>query len=208
MANPTKYPNLPQVKTCEVCGSEFARPANCQPCRWVKVVVCSHSCASRKGNALRWAEKASAEDRFWENVDKTPGHGPHGDCWPWTAGRTEGGYGRLSVGEGEEKAHRFSWTIHFGPIPDGDFVCHECDFPPCVRPEHLFLGDPDANMADMVAKGRSLTGERHPKAKLTDDDIRAIRADGRMQIELAEVYGVTQGLIGMIKRGEIWTHVT
>ncbi|SJM49640.1 hypothetical protein FM111_01945 [Brevundimonas diminuta 3F5N] len=62
-------------------------------------------------------------------------------------------------------------------------------------------------MADMASKGRSLQGVRHHKAKLTDEDVRAIRADARMQIELADIYGVTQGLIGMIKRREVWTHL-
>lgn len=62
-------------------------------------------------------------------------------------------------------------------------------------------------MADMVSKGRSLRGERHHKSKLSEDDVRAILADGRMQIEIAAAYGVTQGLIGMIKRREIWKHL-
>lgn len=86
-------------------------------------------------------------------------------------------------------------------------VCHHCDNPPCCNPNHLFLGTALHNSDDKVSKRRHVFGEGHHKAKLTDDQIRAIRADTRMQIEIAPAYGVTQGLIGMIKRREIWSHI-
>jgi hypothetical protein len=82
--------------------------------------------------------------RFWPKVRKDRG------CWVWTGATTTTGYGRLSG----QPAHRLSWEIHHGPIPAGLFVCHRCDNPGCVRPDHLFLGTHEANMADMVAKGR------------------------------------------------------
>ena len=86
--------------------------------------------------------------RFWANVQKTNG------CWEWTGGKHAPGYGRLFVATKEMRAHRFSWLIHNGRIPDGLFVCHKCDNPNCVNPEHLFLGTHQDNMDDMVAKGR------------------------------------------------------
>src|SRR5215831_7021758 len=101
---------------------------------------------------------ASRIERFWSHVSKADG------CWEWTAYRDPAGYGRLGAGSkkaGVILAHRFSWIIHFGPIPEGIHVCHHCDNPPCVRPEHLFLGSNADNHADMRAKGRSNYGDRN-----------------------------------------------
>ncbi len=103
-------------------------------------------------------------DRFWEKVDK---RGPD-ECWEWTAGRatstlwTKGkpkfDYGIFHRGSEDEyqavQAHRMSWELHNGSIPDSLFVCHTCDNPPCVNPGHLFLGTHLDNMRDRKAKGR------------------------------------------------------
>lgn len=92
-------------------------------------------------------------DRFWENVQKS-----NDGCWIWTASVSRAGYGDIWVGlrPGVRiiKVHRLSWEIHYGPIPDGLFVCHRCDNPRCVRPDHLFLGTHTDNMRDASAKGR------------------------------------------------------
>jgi len=94
---------------------------------------------------------APAEERFWRQVQKDVD-----GCWLWT-GRPVQGYGRFRPSSRGTKigAHRYSWELHVGPIPDGLDVCHRCDVPLCIRPDHLFLGTHADNMADMVAKGRS-----------------------------------------------------
>lgn len=86
--------------------------------------------------------------RFWDKVDKS------GDCWLWTAGITAGKYGIISISGKRHYAHRVSWELVNGPVPEGLFVLHKCDVRRCVRPDHLFIGTHDDNMADMMAKGR------------------------------------------------------
>ncbi len=100
---------------------------------------------------------APPSERFDRRIAKR-GEG----CWEWTGARMPRGYGifRMSQPRRNVLAHRFAWERAFGPIPLGHDVCHSCDNPPCVRPEHLFIGTRKANMADMVAKGRSVSGER------------------------------------------------
>lgn len=196
---------LPDVKPCEQCGQPFHRPAKYADSFWIKKRFCSLSCASTYGHAMR--ERVSVEERFWSAIDKSPGQGPNGDCWEWTLGRLEWGYGRFAVGRGEVKAHRMAYELAVGPVPDGLMVCHHCDNPPCCNPSHLFVGDGFDNMGDMAAKGRSLQGVKHHKAKLSDDDVRAIRVDTRRQVEIAEEYGVSRGLVGHIKRRLIWKHI-
>jgi hypothetical protein len=140
------------------------------------------------------------EQRFWAYVDVS------GDCWEWQGARGSKGYGAFQLRTRQETAHRVAWRLHFGPIPEGLFVCHSCDNPPCVNPAHLFLGTPADNAADREVKGRrkSLVGERHQNAKLTWADVCEVRrlyADGLLQRQIAERFGVTQPLVSMILSG-------
>lgn len=135
-------------------------------------------------------------------------------CWNWTAGKFRTGYGQFRYGGKTCRAHRVSYEIHCGPIPDGDgyhgaCVLHRCDNRACINPEHLFLGTQAENMADKVAKSRqprvSHKGSSNGQAKLTNADVLAIRAaDGASQRRLAAQFGVAQGRISAIRSGKSW----
>ena len=145
-------------------------------------------------------------DRFHDRYIPEPNTG----CWLWLAGMSARGYGIIH-GDGVDKAHRASWLIHNGPIPHGLSVLHHCDNPPCVNPAHLFLGTQRDNIKDMEKKGRrrwgNLSGDRAPWAKLSSDDVLAIRsrlAGGEVQEVLANEYSVAQSTVSKIKLGYRW----
>jgi len=157
--------------------------------------------------------------RLWSKVDKSSG--PDG-CWIWIGCKASSGYGQIGRGrrgEGQMPTHRLAWELTNGPIPDGLWVLHKCDNPPCCNPAHLFLGTRTDNMRDCSAKGRLLAqsnpahlarGSRHGVAKLKESDIPTIRkrlAYGDLQWDIARDYGVTQTAIWSVKTGKTWKHV-
>lgn len=166
--------------------------------------------------------------RFWSKVNKTDG------CWLWIGAiRRDNGYGAFMVGsrrDGDKRmdyAHRVSYALAHGPIPSGMLVRHGCDTPACVKPGHLSLGTQTQNMQDAAERGRTTKGDRHPwrtnpelirrgeghhGAKLTDDQVRAIRQryseGGISQRQLGAQYGIQQGAVSAILRGKKWSHVS
>lgn len=144
-------------------------------------------------------------NEFWKKVDKGDGAG----CWLWTGKcRRNGRYGRFGINRKSLAAHRVSYEMAHGPIPDGMLVCHHCDTPLCVRPDHLFLGTSADNTADMVAKRRHPHHESNGRAKLTVLQVEFIRAmyalGGIRQKDLAGIYGVTQTNVYRVVNGLIW----
>lgn len=201
--------------TCSHCGALFKRcPSNMAG----KVLnYCSNAC--------RFQPRQTLAERFWAKVLKTD------SCWLWTGAGEPGNYGRIG-GTGSDRrmhqAHRVSWELHNGPIPDGMFVCHNCpggDNRRCVNPAHLFLGDHEANMIDRTKKGRTARGDRsgphaHPErmargerngsAKLNAESVRTIRARlqaGGTVASLAREFRISEPVMYKIKHGQLWQHV-
>lgn len=165
-----------QIK-CQSCGKYFAAiPAEVKRGRakW-----CSRACYYDRQNT-------SIPKRFWAKVRKT------NSCWIWTGASYSAGYGIIGttgLNGGRMVTHRLSWLIHYGEIPKGMMVLHKCDNPPCVNPEHLFLGTIQDNVDDMIKKGRHrFLGN----AKISPEEVRVIRAeyaDGKATMaELAKRY--------------------
>ena len=181
---------------CETCGRTFTgstRPKGRKP------RFCSNACYAR---SLMY----DTED-FWKFVDKTASAN---GCWLWTGHKVGKGYGEFRCQGVRSQAHRFAYEQAFGPIPEGLCVCHKCDTPACVRPDHLFLGTIADNNADRSAKGHYARGRLHPNAKLTEEQVKEMRerhAAGAVQKQLAQEYAVSTGLVGHIVTGRAWRWV-
>jgi hypothetical protein len=143
-------------------------------------------------------------------------------CWEWTGAKNAYGYGAFNAGPDFDRkvmaAHRFSWIIHHGSsIPPKMDICHHCDNPKCVRPDHLFLGTRQDNVNDMMKKGRYVKGRRpsgpdhYSKIrgfgkKLTSEQAMEIRASSLSCKELAEKYSVSSSTISEIRHFKSWRH--
>jgi hypothetical protein len=156
------------------------------------------------------------EERFWSKVDRSGGTDA---CWPWMACLSHSGYGHLRVRGKTIAAHRIALLLTInGPLHDdgsyhGACVCHRCDNPQCVNPNHLFVGTQKENMKDRSAKNRCcpMRGEQNGRAKLTEIDVRDIRNKYaekiHTQAELGYKYGVSNQVICRIIRRQQWPHV-
>jgi hypothetical protein len=154
-----------------------------------------------------------ARARFEALIERIPEAG----CWLWLGETRKSGspYGRWccrSISRTERYAHRFSWLLFRGPIPEGMDVLHRCDVHSCVNPYHLFIGTPADNTADMMAKGRhrhnpDVVGDANPRAKLTDLDVMNILSSPLNGLRLADKYNVTSTTIYFIRQGKTWTHI-
>src|SRR5215475_6416987 len=128
---------------------------------------------------------------------------PNSGCYLWVGPTVVAGYGCLQVHGKKYRAHRLAWELLKGSIPSGFDVLHRCDVPACVNPDHLFLGTPKTNRQDCAAKDRTTWGEKHGKAKLSTQQVLAIRADPRSTRMIAADYGIDHRGVGRIKRGEM-----
>lgn len=165
------------------------------------------------------------KERFWSNVDRTPGQGVSGHCWIWQRSLTDKGYGRIAFKGQYYAAHRVAYFLTFGDLDTALSVCHTCDTPPCCNPECLWQGTQKENIQDMIKKGRGLSdemrsilaksftpkGEAHGRSKLTEQQVREIRSlyipHQRGYKILARQFGVSPSCIALIIKRRKWAHV-
>lgn len=195
------------TRVCAVCGKTFERAVSriegkrkgrCRLGRY-----CSAKCRSAG------QEATPIEVRFWKYVAPGETH----ECWNWQGSKSSHGYGQVSCGRRYGSplgAHRVSWQVHFGEIPNKLFVLHKCDNPACVNPNHLFLGTCTDNAIDASQKRRIPMGEKHHASKLTSEDVlecRRLFKEGVSMRKLAKKYGVLSKTISDAIKGVTWSHV-
>jgi len=162
-----------------------------------------------------------AQPRFWKKTEVSTEHSYNGTpCIDWTAATMPNGYGMFRSGSKLWLTHRMAWVFEYGDIPDGMFVCHHCDRPCCVNPEHLFLGTHQDNMDDKMSKGRHRRGDDTYNNKLSGFDVTLIKEflrrhpptrsnkHGGQCKFLGRWFGVGVACISDIHHGNSWRHIT
>jgi hypothetical protein len=151
----------------------------------------------------------SPVDWFWQGFKRDEQTG----CMEWQRAKVAKGYGACAeeVGSGSGDAHVEAWVLTNGHVPQGLYVCHTCDNPPCGEPTHLWVGTAADNNKDKAEKGRAVRGEAHPKSRLTATQVRDIRirlAAGESMNSIARLYGVSHPAIKAIATGKTWKHLS
>lgn len=148
-------------------------------------------------------KKIPLGDRFYDRIEKDSS-----GCWLWLGSRGKDGYGRSSINRKGVWAHRVSWVIHYRRIPTGMWVLHKCDNPPCVNPDHLFLGTAKDNNLDKVHKNRQTKGSKVNTSKINEEKVHIIKSmlgKGLSGREIARTLGLKDHHIYDIKNGRSWS---
>lgn len=181
--------SLPCVVCCAVFEPKYKKQKYCS-------LKCFHSNRTQSSRAPQ-----NIKQKFLRKVIQTDG------CWSFVGLRNKAGYGRVLCRGKMQLAHRVSYELFNGQIPNGLCVLHKCDNPQCTNPKHLFLGTNADNNADKAQKGRALKGETHSMAKLSEKQVRKIYSDERPYAIISAEYGISKPQICGIKSGKFWKHL-
>jgi hypothetical protein len=187
---------------CLVCGNGFEhRPSRPK-------VTCSNQCSHKLIASKNIGPRKTLEEKFWSKVNI------QGDdeCWLWTGAKWGNGYGLLCLNPSSLLAHRLSWELHYGLVPDGLLVLHKCDVRNCINPKHLYVGTHIDNTRDRVERNRSSRsiGERSGKSKLKSGEVWLIRRllGAKFSIRsIAKLFKISSNVIWGIKSGKRWPGV-
>lgn len=192
-------------ESCASIGSSYGRSAGSISTVATGVYYSDLPLVQKKGECKY---KQDTAERFWSKVKKTLG------CWEWVGAKDTHGYGAFSMDVGGVrkvlKAHRLSWEFINGTITNKLGVCHHCDNPGCVNPDHLFLGTQKDNGQDMAQKLRSSFGSKNGMSRFTDKEvleIRKLRAAGKTYIEIGRKFNISRGYAYRLATGNIWKHL-
>lgn len=180
------------IKQCQSCGIEF-KSHNSNPNKKYCSSKCYHS------------HDVWSPNLFWSHVSKTD------SCWIWNGSLDKKGYGQSRGPDGGTwRSHRVAWFLMKGYINHDLFLCHHCDNPKCVNPDHLFEGTNYDNVQDMIKKGRNSRGSKSSKSKLLESEIRMIRfLEGRItRKQLSLIYNTCRQNIDDICNLRRWKHIT
>lgn len=188
-------------KACAFCGSAFFRDKRCTWKHWDRAKFCSRRCTSSHNVVRADAGRLSVADAFARWFERSDG------CWLWAGALDRDGYGIFTYRGKTFRAARVALDLA-GRAPANDqYACHHCDNPQCVRPDHLYAGSHADNEDDKRKRGRLKRGEEIHCAKLTEADVRAIRASNDDDRTLAERLMVSRSNISAIRSGKTWRHV-
>ena len=218
--------SVPAMKPIDLTGQVFGRWSivsyesagrwlcRCK-CGTEKIIACNQlragetkscGCWKREKARIRMTEMRRQPHplvRFesFYNIDQTT------QCWNWNRKKDKNGYGIFFLNGGAERAHRFSYK-HYRKIDPLDLmVCHRCDNPSCVNPDHLFLGTCQDNLRDALQKGRFAIGDLNGRSKLTPEQVKELLQSPESGASLAKKWGVNRSTINRIRRGEGWRNV-
>jgi hypothetical protein len=188
-----------QRKACTICGSVV---------KSTKTITCSKRCS----NLYKWKKVFGNYHEYLKNkILKYSIKCLISGCWNWRKATTSRGYGTFTYRSKKERANRVSYLVFKGFIPEGIFVCHTCDNPSCVNPDHLYLGTHQQNVDDKLKRNRQPRGEKINLAKLKEKDIIKIRSSyenkEKTQQSLADEYNVSQTAISRIIHKKTWGHL-
>jgi hypothetical protein len=190
---------IDEPKICENCGKVFQRDIRNTRLYWSKARFCSRLCTGENKTKIANAIRLPMENVFskWFTCDDV-------GCWPWQGALDKDGYGIFTYARKSYRAPIISLKLDGRPVQAGQYACHTCDNPPCVRPDHLYPGTPKQNSSDAVARNRARPGK---KAKLTENDVLAIRDMDGSNSQIASKFSVSNSLVSMIKRRTIWKNL-